>query len=79
MTNRIMLRAHADENTIQFRTISARMKSPQRFYITYDELDRLRRDGSIITNDTLTHWMPGDRPIFYPYNDNFEAVTCGHV
>ena len=28
---------------------------------------------------TLTHWMPGDRPIFYPYNDNFEAVTCGHV
>lgn len=28
---------------------------------------------------TLTHWMPGERPIFYPYNDNFEAVTCGHV
>lgn len=51
MTNRILLHAHANENTIQFRTISARMKSPQRFYITYDELDRLRRDGSIITND----------------------------
>ena len=28
---------------------------------------------------TLTHWMPGDRPIFYMFNDNFEAVTCGHV
>ena len=51
MTNRIMLRAHANENTIQFRTVSARMKSPQRFYITYGELDRLQRDGHIITND----------------------------
>lgn len=51
MTNRIMLRAHADENTIQFRTVSAHMKSPQRFYVTYDELDRLQRDGSILTND----------------------------
>ena len=28
---------------------------------------------------TLTHWMPGERPIFYPYNDNFESDTCGHV
>lgn len=51
MTNRIMLRAHADENTIQFRTVSAHMKSPQRFYVTYDELDRLQRDGRILTND----------------------------
>ena len=51
MTNRIMLHAHADENTIQFRTVSARMKSRQRFYITYSKLDRLQRDGSIITND----------------------------
>ena len=51
MTNRILLYAHADENTIHFRTVSARMKSPQRFYITYGELDRLQRDGHIITND----------------------------
>lgn len=51
MTNRILLRAHADENIISFRTVSARMKSPQRFFITYSELDRLRRDGSIITSD----------------------------
>ena len=51
MTNRIMLHAHADENTIQFRTVSACMKSRQRFYITYSKLDRLQRDGSIITND----------------------------
>lgn len=51
MTNRIMLRARADENAVQLRTVSARMKSPQRFFITYSELDRLRRDGSIITSD----------------------------
>ena len=51
MTDRIMLRAYADENTVQFRTVSARMKSPQRFYVTYGELDRLQRDGSIISND----------------------------
>lgn len=51
MTNRIMLHAHADENTVQFRTVSARMKSRQRFYITYSTLDRLQRDGSIISND----------------------------
>ena len=51
MTNRIMLRARADENAVQLRTVSARITSPQRFFITYSELDRLRRDGSIITND----------------------------
>lgn len=51
MTDRILLHAHADENTVQFRTVSARMKSPQRFYVTYGELDRLQRDGSIITSD----------------------------
>ena len=51
MTNRIMLHAHANENTIQFRTVSTRMKSPQSFYVTYSELDRLRHDGSIIAND----------------------------
>ena len=53
MTNRILLHAHANENTIQFRTISARMKSPQRFYITYDELDRLRRDGWDLPLDAM--------------------------
>ena len=51
MTNRILLRARADENAVQLRTVSARMKSPQRFFVTYSELDRLRCDGSIITSD----------------------------
>ena len=51
MTNRILLHAHANENTIQFRTVSARMKSPQRFYVTYSEFDRLQDEGGIITND----------------------------
>ena len=51
MTNRILLHAHADENTVQFRTVGARVKSPRRFYVTYGELDLLRRDGHIISND----------------------------
>ena len=51
MTNRIMLRARAHENTISIQTYTPRMKSPQRFYITYSELDRLQRDGRIIAND----------------------------
>lgn len=51
MTNRILLHAHADGNTVQLRTVSARVKSPRRFFITYGELDRLQHDGHIITND----------------------------
>lgn len=51
MTNRIMLRAHANESTIDIRTVSARMKSPQHFYICYSEFDRLREEGRIISSD----------------------------
>ena len=51
MTNRIMLHAHANENTVQLRTVSARMKSPHQFYFTYNELDRLQREGGIISSD----------------------------
>lgn len=51
MTSRILLCAHADENAVQLRTVSTRLKSPHRFFVTYSELDRLRRDGSIITSD----------------------------
>lgn len=28
---------------------------------------------------TLTHWMPGWRPVYFKYCENFEAETCGHV
>ena len=51
MTNRIMLLAEANENTVAVRTVSARMKSPQRFYITYEELGRIVNEGRIISND----------------------------
>ena len=51
MTNRIMLRAYANENTISIQTYTPRMRSPQRFYITYSELDRLQDEGYIITYD----------------------------
>lgn len=51
MTDRVMLTAVADENTVRFRTACAGAKPPQCFYITYWELDRLQRDGNIISND----------------------------
>lgn len=28
---------------------------------------------------TLTHWMPGERPVFFKYCANFEAETCGYI
>lgn len=51
MTDRILLHAHADENTVWFRTVGARVKSPRRFCATYGELERLKHDGHIISND----------------------------
>lgn len=51
MTDRILFRANANENTISVQTYTPRTKSPQRFYITFSELDRLQGEGSIITND----------------------------
>lgn len=41
MTNRIMLLAESNENTVSVRTVSARMKSPQHFYICYSYMFRL--------------------------------------
>ena len=51
MTDRILFRAHAWESTISIQTYTPRMRSPQRFYITYSELDRLQNEGGIITHD----------------------------
>ena len=51
MTNRILFRAYANENTISVQTYTPRMRSPQWFYITYSELDRLQDEGSLITSD----------------------------
>lgn len=51
MTNRVMLLADANENTIAIQTVSARMKSPQRFYICYDEFDLLCQTSRIVTDD----------------------------
>ena len=51
MTDRILFRAHANGETIDIRTISPQMKSPQYFYICYDEFDRLRENGHIISSD----------------------------
>ena len=51
MTDRILFRAHANESTIDIQTVSPRMKSPHHFYICYDEFDRLRENGRIISSD----------------------------
>lgn len=45
MTDRIMLCTEAGESAIGIRTVRARMKSPRRFYIGYDEFDWLQQDG----------------------------------
>ncbi|MDE6281442.1 MAG: PcfJ domain-containing protein [Oscillospiraceae bacterium] len=44
-------------------------------------------DGEVVTEPyyysygkgALTHWVPGNRPVYYKYSYNFEADTCGHV
>lgn len=51
MTNRILLRAKANEHTIEIWTYTPRMKPSQHFYICYSELDRLQLNGMIISND----------------------------
>ena len=52
MADRIMLRAYGNEHTVSVQTYTPRMKSsPQRFYITYSELDRLVQDGYLLTSD----------------------------
>ncbi len=52
MADRILFHACANDNTISVRTYAPGKKSPQHFYITYDELDRLQCRGRIITNDS---------------------------
>ena len=68
MTDRIMLCAEANKNAIAIRTVSARMKSPQLFYIAYDEMDCLQSEGRIISYDIHSFakiWLDGrDRVTF---------------
>lgn len=51
MTDRVMLRTCANGDTVSIQTYSARMKSPHRFYICFEEFDRLQQEGRIITCD----------------------------
>lgn len=46
-----MLHACANEHSISFQTFNARMRSPHWFYVCYEDFDRLKRDGCIITSD----------------------------
>ncbi len=51
MADRILFHACANDNTISVRTYAPGTRSPQHFYITYDELDRLQCCGRIIVSD----------------------------
>lgn len=51
MSNRILVKAAAYSNSISFRTVTQKRKSPQCFHVLRSELERLWREGSVITGD----------------------------
>ena len=51
MNDRILVKVSANESSISFQTVTKKRKSPHRFYILRSELERLRREGSVITYD----------------------------
>lgn len=51
MNNRILVKVSAYESSIAFRTVTQKQKSPHWFYILRSDLERLWRDGSVITSD----------------------------
>ena len=60
---------------------TVRVQENARFFV------RRGPDGKVITEPyyysyskgMLTHWMPGERPVYYKYGDNFESSIYGHV
>ena len=51
MNNRILVKVSACESSLAFRTVTKKQKSPHWFYILRSDLERLWRDGSVITSD----------------------------
>lgn len=51
MNDRILVKVSANESGIAFQTVTKKRKSPHRFYILRSELERLKREGSVITCD----------------------------
>lgn len=51
MSNRILIKMSAHENSISFRTITRKRKSPHCFYVLRSELERLWRDGCVVSHD----------------------------
>jgi len=51
LNDRILVKVSANESSISFQTVTKKRKSPHRFYILRSELERLRREGSVITYD----------------------------
>jgi len=52
-----------------------------RIFIRLDEAGKVRCDSYYYGygHYELTPWKHGSRPVFYPYQYNYEADTCGHV
>ena len=52
-----------------------------RIFLRLDESGNIHGDSYYYDygRHELTNWKHGDRPVFYPYQRNFEAETCGHV
>lgn len=51
MNNRILVKVSACESSIAFQTVTQKQKSPHWFYILRSDLERLWRDGSVVTSD----------------------------
>ena len=51
VNDRIMVKANAAENCIDFRTVSRKGNSPRRFYVVRDVFDRLVQEPYIIVQD----------------------------
>lgn len=51
MNDRIMVKAYANENGIDLRTVSRRRKSPHRFYVLREMLDALETGRTVTVND----------------------------
>ena len=52
-----------------------------RLFLRLDDAGEVRLDSYYYSYGPheLTPWKPGSRPVFYLYQNNFEADTCGHV
>ena len=51
MSNRILVKVSVQKHNIVFRTITRKEKSPHSFYVRWDDLERMEKDGTQIVTD----------------------------